>query len=157
MIRFGIVACMLLFATYAVLAGHLGETELLASIPATLIAVAFAAAHRRHARRSFTYPRGLIGFTLRTTVQIVPDTGRVAWALLRVVFAGAHASGGAIAEQPFTVGKSSPRDAARRAVTTLGVSLAPNGYVLRVFAAEDSLLLHRLVPASVSSNRKWPA
>ena len=157
MIRFSLLTGVFLFATYMVLAGQISETEIIASTLATFIACVFTVAHRRNARRRFSAPQGVAGFILHSIVQIVPNTCRVAWALLRVVSFGARASRGSIAEQPFSTGTSSPRDATRRAITTLGVSFAPNGYVLRVFAADGSLVVHRLVPAGISSNREWPS
>ena len=157
MILFSGATSLLLFATYMVFAGQISESELLAALPACALAIVFAIAHRDNARRRFAMPAGCIQFVLRSVIQIVPDTGRVGWSLVRIVFAGARASKGAIAEQSFRIGAPLPQDAARRAVTTLGVSLAPNGYVLRVFAADESLLIHRLVPVNVSTDTEWPS
>ncbi len=157
MILFSLANPLLLFATYMVFAGQISESELLAALPASALAIVFTIAHRDNARRRFAMPAAAVPFALRSAIQILPDTVGVGWALTRVVFAGARASRGSVVEQPFRIGAASPQDAARRAVTTLGVSLAPNGYVLRVFAGDESLLIHRLVPVKVETDTEWPA
>ena len=61
---------------------------------------------------------------------------------------------GQIVELPFRHGDA--RDAGRRAIVTLGASLAPNGFVLRMPAERDVMVMHRLVPAGQSADAEWP-
>ena len=48
--------------------------------------------------------------------------------------------------QPLRPGRDPERAAARRAVFTIGASIAPNTYVVGIDQEEQAALLHELVP-----------
>jgi hypothetical protein len=77
--------------------------------------------------------------------------------LLSVLWRRPDGSLGVITRQPFRQGHDTPQDAGRRGLVTLGISLAPNGYVLSIPDSRNELVLHRLTPAAPSADRKWPA
>ncbi len=88
------------------------------------------------------------------------DTWRVGRVLLRTLAPGqAHAARtapGMLQIQPFRRGSDDPAEAGRRALVTLGLSLAPNGYVVD-FATGSGLLIHRLQPVPPQPDQDWPA
>ncbi len=143
-----------LFALYLLFAGQASAAEIVAG---TLVAGAGVALrtvvhHVERLKLGFDGPWGrLAGRALRS---IAHDATRVAWGLLRAT-AGAPLGGGVV-RQRFEPGGSTPQASARRAVVTLAVSVAPNGFVLAVEDQSEGLLLHRLVPQPQAGDPLWP-
>jgi len=139
---------------YLIFVGQLGWQEGAAALIGALLCCAFSLAQRRAAPQPFHFTPP----PLRTVVSLLGalgrETGTVGLALLRAV-TGAPA-GGQVTPQPFEPGGPDARDAARRALVILGLSLAPNGFVLDDTEAQEALPLHRLVPQPVAPDRRWP-
>jgi multisubunit Na+/H+ antiporter MnhE subunit len=77
--------------------------------------------------------------------RVIVETGlvlRVLW--LRVVRGRPIA--GRFVVQPLRPGRDPERDAARRALFTIGASIAPNTYVVGIDQDAEAALLHELVP-----------
>ena len=76
--------------------------------------------------------------------------------LLRSLWRRPEGGLGRTLRQPFRRGGDGPAAAARRALVTLGLSVAPNGYVLEIGDNQDDLSLHRLSPALPRPDPEWP-
>ena len=66
---------------------------------------------------------------------------------------------GAFRVVPFDAGGPTPVDAARRALATGGVSIAPNTYVVAIDEKRNVLLVHQLVPSAQPpghGDKEWP-
>ena len=143
---------------YLLLAGTANRTELMAAVAVAGAAAAFAWARRRGRERAVALPIPPGRVLARTGLSLATDTARVGGVLLRAL---ASRQAGSASWQRFHPGGRSPRDAGRRAIVTLGTSLAPNGFVLDVRPsalpeAGHGLLLHRLAPAPPCSDAGWP-
>ena len=141
---------------YLLLAGKITITEILAGAGATTVALAFAVLRRGAARRRLRLRVPWLQVIGAPLVSLFPDAGRVALVLLRAVLRRPAGAAGSAVRQPFAPGTADPEDAGRRALVTLGISLAPNGYVLDLPNDGCCLLLHRLAPASPSADMRWP-
>ncbi len=148
-----VLAVVLLAALYILFAGTLSVSEGAACV----VAVAGAGFYLMLARRA-EVPR--FGFRA-AWVLVLP---RLGWGLARDTMLVGHALvisifrvvRGELVSQRFTHGGESGVAGARRALVTLGVSLAPNGYVVRVPARGNFLLVHQLVPAPTKTDEEWP-
>lgn len=148
------LACVLtwlvLAAFYLLCAGQVSADEAVAAILAAAVGAIFSVLIRRAADRPLRlrapWPRTIC----RPLAALLPDAARVGRVLL-----SARPHGEAVI-QPFAHGGETPEDAGRRALVTLGASLAPNGYVLRIPGATDALLMHRLAHAPPKRDRAWP-
>jgi multisubunit Na+/H+ antiporter MnhE subunit len=79
-------------------------------------------------------------------VRIVVETWEVTLVLVRHATGRRRVRGGLVAV-PFSHGPDDdPEAAARRALATAGLSVAPNTVVVGIDAATDELLAHQLVP-----------
>ena len=140
-----VIGCAVLAAIYLLFAGQLSTTEAIAGVPVSLGTALYAYALRRTASR----PLGLAApwgrLMLSVAKSIVLDTGRVAAVLIR----GGH---GTSDRQPFHAGAAP--EVGRRALVTLALSLAPNGFVTEI--GPDELMLHRLTSHAPNPDRAWP-
>ena len=156
----GGVAWALLTSLYLVLAGQVSTTEVVAGLLSALVGALLSVAARRVGGRRFRF-RGVPWMVLlgRPAVVLVSDTARVGATLAHAVLQapGVHGTPkGATVLQAFARGSEDPQDAARRGLVTLGVSLTPNSYVLRIMDERDEMRLHRLAERKPSANRAWP-
>lgn len=95
---------------------------------------------------------------LRLPWRVLADTGIVMAALGRrlVLRRAVHGTFRAV---PFDPGSDDPTSAARRALVTAGVSLAPNTYVIAIDRDAGLLLVHQLVRSPEPpghGDREWP-
>jgi len=152
----GLVAFLAAAGFYLLLAGSLSRNEL---ITAGVVAAAFAilvVVLRLRQETRLGLPIPPLTAMLRPILALLTDSGRVGAVLLRVVARRPEGGYGTITPQPFRPGGSTPEDAGRRGLVTLGSSLAPNGYVLEWSPSQDALLMHRLAAVSSSENTEWP-
>ncbi len=146
----------LLTGIYLVLAGQVSTSEVIAGVLTGLVAALLSVAVRMDAGRQFRF-RGVPWTVLlgRPALALASDTARVGMALVRAVLRGPDVHG-AVVRQPFARGGADAQDAARRGLVTLGVSLTPNSYVLRILDERDEMRLHRLAERKPSPDRAWP-
>jgi hypothetical protein len=152
----GALAALIFLGVYLMFAGQVSATELLAGIPAAVAAAAYAVLLHRVAERPFRldapWPR-VLGKPL---MALFPDVIRVGRTLLRVLWRRPPGMVGTIVRQPFQAGGADPASAARRGLVTLAASLAPNGYGMDILDGADVLVLHRLAPAPLAPDQRWP-
>jgi multisubunit Na+/H+ antiporter MnhE subunit len=156
----GGVAWALLTGLYLVFAGQVSVSEVVAGVLAGLAAALLSVAVRSKAKRRFRF-HGVPWLLLlgRPALVLVTDTARAGGALARAVLHGPEVHGapeGATVRQAFARGGDDAQDAARRGLVTLGVSLTPNSYVLRILDERDEMRLHRLAEREPSANQAWP-
>ncbi len=132
---------------YFLLAGQVSVTEIIACVPVAALAAAFSATLLRAKERRFHLRRRALLAMLRAIGALLPDAVRVGRMLL------ARDPAGQAVRQPFRRGGNNEADASRRAVVSLGVSLAPNSYVL---CMDGELLVHRLAPGPSNDDLEWP-
>jgi multisubunit Na+/H+ antiporter MnhE subunit len=82
----------------------------------------------------------------RLPAAAVVDTALVFGVLWRRLARGQRIQG-RFRTEPFRLGRDHERQAARRAVYTIGTSIPPNTYVVGIDEDEHTVLLHELVPA----------
>ncbi len=141
---------------YLFLAGSGGTVEYIAMLFCCTLGTALAVGVSLVAREHFALrpaPRAV----LKPIAALLPDFFGVVRELVDVALHGAGRHRGDYVHQPFDFGANSPREAGRRAVTTIGVSLAPRTFVVRGERADGTLLLHGFPPKPVSPDRQWPA
>jgi branched-subunit amino acid ABC-type transport system permease component len=143
-------------AAYLLLAGQASRTEFTAAAPVVLITAGFAVALHRTASRPMRLSSPALLVMAHALRSLLPDTVRVARALMWAIWKRPPGAIGPCIHQPFRHGSGSADDAGRRAAVTLGLSLAPNGYVLDLDGQAD-IPLHRLTPAGVAPDREWPS
>jgi multisubunit Na+/H+ antiporter MnhE subunit len=117
-------------------------------------ATAAAGAGRLHFRPRLRWLRHLIGIPWR----VLADCGIVAAALGRALVLRQPVEG-EFRTIPFEPGDGSGESAARRALVAVGVSLAPNTFVVAVDREHRLLLVHQLVPSARppgGGDREWP-
>jgi hypothetical protein len=147
---------LLLTGFYFFFAGQVSPAEALACLPAIFAATWLASRWHDVTDQPFNlhvpWPRIL----LRLSCALGVDSFRVMCALLVALWRRPVREIGHVETQPFTPGGSGRADATRRALVTLGASLAPNGVVIDVLPEKHSLVLHRLVPAPPVPDIIWP-
>lgn len=146
---------------YLALAGTWGPLELTAAVMAGGLAAGLGAWVRARSDLAFhSHPRWwtLLGRIIRHTARDCVVVGRAVGSNLvrrrhpagefrTIEFAGHRREG-----------ETEPEAAARRALVTIGVSLAPNSYVAVVDAEADRLVVHHLVEmrGTETPDRVWP-
>jgi hypothetical protein len=139
---------------YLLLAGqvslHEGAAAVVTGGAAALVwrRVRDVSAHR------FTPSRAAAEATLRAVASLPRGYARVA---VRLVAALARPEGGAMIAQPFLRGRrESGQDAIRRAVSVLGLSIAPDTIAVRLRPGRDELDIHALVGGADRDDPLWP-
>lgn len=154
---FAITVWIVLTCFYLLFAGQASVSEMIAGVPAaalaTCIALLLRRARSRPLRLRAPWPR-VVG---RPLASLFPDAVRVGRVLLAALRRRPDGPVGMSSRQPFRHGDDDAADAGRRGLVTLGISLAPNGYVLSIPDGQDVLLMHRLVPSAPDSDTEWPA
>jgi len=156
-VLFALTNWAILAGLYFLFAGQVSSTELIAGTPVTIAAAGFAVLLHRTGSRCLRLRAPWLHVVGQTLGALYPDAVRVGRVLLQAVLHRPDGPLGMVTLQPFRVGGHGAVDAGCRAVVTLGSSLAPNGYVLRVLDGEDALAMHRLAPAAPDRDRKRPA
>ncbi len=150
------VVWALLTAFYLTLAGQASAVEVSAGVLAGLTGALLSAAVRRTGERRFAF-RGVPWLHVlgRPALALASETAQVGRTLARAVLRGPDAPG-AVVRQEFAPGSEDAGSAGRRGLVTLGLSLTPNSFVLRVPDGRDGMRLHRLAARAPSENRDWP-
>ena len=141
---------------YLFLAGSLGTVEIVSALVCCTLGTTLAVGLSLVAKTHFTLrpaPRAI----LRPLASALPEFLTVGRELVGVALRGAGRHHGDYVHQPFDFGADTPSEAGRRAVTLIGVSLAPRTFVVRGNRADDSILLHGFPAKPVSPDRRWPA
>ena len=119
--------------------------EVVAGMVGAAVAATVATAVREQGYMSF-FPRGRWLLEVPALAgRVIADSGVLAAALWRHVVRGQPVHGSMV-RVPFDHGGLGGRDAARRALVNVGVSLTPNSFVIDIDPEGDILLVHRLVP-----------
>lgn len=150
------VTWIVLAGFYLFLAGSIDTVEVIGMLVCCTLGAALAFGLSVVAQEHFTLrppPRAI----LRPLAAALPEFLTVGRELAVVALRGAGRHHGDFVHQPFDFGAETPREAGRRAVTLVGVSLAPRTFVVRGNRADGSVLLHGFPPKPLSPDVKWPA
>ena len=139
---------------YLFLAGSVDAVEIAAALVCAGLGTTLAVALEIVAKRNFE-PRPPLRAVLRPFAALLPETAVVGRELVSAAVTGTTRQRGDFIRQPFEPGADDARSAGRRALTVIGVSLAPRTFVVRG-ELSDALLLHGLPPKPISSDRRWP-
>lgn len=143
---------------YLLLAGNFDWQEGVAGLGLAGVATVAMTATRRAASLYFQPRLGWLRHFRRLPRQVLVDCAIVATALARALFRRAKVEG-VFRTIPFDPGGDDAESAARRALVTAGVCLAPNTYVVAIDAERGEMLLHQLVPSAQppgGGDREWP-
>ena len=149
----GAAVALALFALYLLFAGEVSAVEIGAGLVCAGAGTALAVGLDVVAVRRFG-PAFRLGAVLRPLAALLVETFVVGRELVRAAAGGA--ARGALSVQPFDPGGDDPRSATRRALTLLGISLAPRSFAIRGERG-DGLLLHNLPAKPAAKEREWPA
>jgi multisubunit Na+/H+ antiporter MnhE subunit len=140
-----LVAWILLFALWMLLAGTLAFSEIVVGVAAAAVAATVVeSVSRQRLVRFRPDPRWLLrGWWLPW--RTVKEFAALSVALGRSLI-GRRRVGGRFVALPFRVGGNDSRSSARRAVLTVGASFAPNTYVVDFDQGEQRVLVHQLLP-----------
>ena len=120
--------------------------ELVTGAVAALLSAAAVEAVRERERFVFRPRLRWIRRAVAVPLRVVVETWEVTLVLVRHA-TGRRRVGGGLVAVPFPHGpEDDPEAAARRALVTAGLSVAPNTVVVGIDAATDELLAHQLVP-----------
>lgn len=151
----GVAVFATLAGLYLFLAGTVDAVELTAMAICAGAGTAMAIALEDVAKRNYLLmppPKAI----LRPLLALLPELLLVGRELVAAIVVGPSRQRGEFTRQPFEPGGDDPRAAARRALTVIGVSLAPRTFVVRG-ELSDHLLTHGLPPKPPSPDRVWPA
>lgn len=149
----GAVRFLLLCAVYLLLVGQVASDEAVAAVLCGAAAAVVPLLVAGVAERQFDYRRvPWARLATGAARAIVHDVLHVGARLARWTIPGCEVERRRFDE----IDAQQPDVAARRGLTTLATSLAPNGYVLAVLPARGELLVHRLVPAEPARDARWP-
>ncbi len=146
-------------ALYLLLEGKLRPSEYVAALLAATLA--WVAVRKVDAERSVRFRPKLRWFFLvagRAIPKVPRDCALVARALWCGLFPKKRVRG-VFRTIPFEPGAGTIEAAARRALIVLGVSFAPNTYVVLMDCERKHLLVHQLVPERSSvepGDAQWP-
>jgi hypothetical protein len=141
---------------YLLFAGQASLAECGMAVLCGLAATWLSLALRRRAKRPFRFASMPWRPFLGLPATMLRESARVGAALARALLPGS-APAGSTAPQPFQPGGEAAEEHARRALVVLGLSMAPNGFVLDDQPDGGSaLLVHRLVPQAPATDRRWP-
>ena len=141
---------------YLGLAGSISTVEIVATLVCCTLGTALAIGLSLIAQEHFIL-RPVPRAVFRPFAAALPEFFTVGRELVAVALRGSGRHHGDYVHQPFDFGAAAPRDAGRRAVTTIGVSLAPRTFLVRGERADGTLLLHGFPPKPVSEDQRWPA
>jgi len=146
---------VLLAGLYLFLAGNVDAVEVTAMVVCAAAGTALAVALERVAKRNYSSLPPLKA-VVRPFAALLPETFVVGRDLAGIAITGTRRQRGDFVQQPFNPGGDDSRSAARRALTVIGLSLAPRAFVVRGDRT-DAVLLHELPPKPTSADTAWPA
>ena len=134
------VACMLL---WLLLTSTIDPAEVLVGAGAAVLGATAAAVVRRKGGSRIQVRLRWFRTAWLVPLRIATET----WDVFAVLVA--HATGrrrvrGTLQAVPFRHGGESPRQDARRAIATTGISMVPNTFVIGIDARRDEMLVHQL-------------
>jgi hypothetical protein len=144
--------------TYLLLAGSLQGAELVAAIVLAGLAALAMTAARKAGHLHFEPRLRWLALLGRLPGRVFADCGLVGAALWRALVRRQTIEG-VFRTLPFDAGGDDPVSAARRALVTAGVCLAPNTYVVAIDFRRGFLLVHQLIPSAQppgGGDREWP-
>ncbi len=154
-IVWGVAVFVVLSGLYLFLAGTVDAVEIIAMVVCAAAGTALAVALETVAKRNYA-PLPPPKAILRPFAALLPELLVVGRELVAVALHGAAAQRGTFVRQPFEPGADDTRSSGRRALTIIGISLAPRTFAIRG-ERTDTLLLHGLPPKPASRDTAWPA
>ena len=154
-IVWGVGVFGLLAGFYLFLAGSIDAVEITAMVACAGLGTLLAIALETVAKRNYL-PLPPPKAIAKPFLALLPELFIVGRELVVSILTGPTRQRGEFSQQPFQPGDDEPRSAARRALTVIGLSLAPRTFVVRG-EFTDHLLTHNLPPKPPSSDRAWPA
>lgn len=151
-----LVTWAVFFGLYLMFAGQLSASELGIGVFAGAAIATFSLILWRHESRSLGLGAPWPRLILSPLFALPADSWRAGRVLLNALWRKPMGEIGARQKQPFQHGDDTPRAAGRRALATLAVSFAPNGYVLDITDNENDMLIHRLHPTGPKADMGWP-
>ncbi|HEY2800289.1 MAG TPA: hypothetical protein VGI85_06825 [Chthoniobacterales bacterium] len=144
------------FALYLMCAAQLSSAELCLGAIVAATATAFLLVVRHHSSHHFRMNARWLGRLRAVPLQMLIDGMIVFRAILRRP-ALARGSGRFQARE-FHAGNEHPAARTRRALVTIGISCAPNTFVLGTTETEEQLLVHQLAPKPPEKpgDPEWP-
>ena len=127
---------------------------MLAGLVVSGIAVAGHVRTRAVAHRQIHVQAPWLRLAGRISVALARDTVLVGGGLVRAMLGGKP--GGGMTRQPFDSGAFTPAEAARRGISVLAASVAPNAYVIEVQEPPQGMLMHAFVPRQSAKDVRWP-
>lgn len=144
-------AWALLAAAYLLLVGQLTADEIGLALGCGLAATIWFTALGQVAWIRFRFEPAAARAAIRALAGLPLAVAETAAALVR-------GRAGVIVRQPFVRGRErDPADAARRAVSVLAISVAPDKFAVRLPERRDEIELHSLVEAPSETDARWPA
>lgn len=147
-----VAAFVLLIGADLVFAGSTDAGEVASAVGFAALAALLAWAIPRAGETRFGARAPWARVIALPLLHAVTDTAKVAAVLLRAIFGAVR---GELVTQDFA-DPCAPEGALRRALVTLGISFAPNSYVVHVPPEGRSLVLHALARHKASPNADWP-
>ena len=151
----GVLVFTVAFGLYLFFAGTIETVEVVAGLvcasATTILVAGLAIVAIRQFR--FAAPSRAIW---RPFAALLPETLMVGRELMNVALRGTSRQRGDFVRQPFEPAGDDPLSHGRRAVTVLGISLAPRTFVIRGERG-DIMLLHAMPTKPPSSDTTWPA
>ncbi len=147
-----------LLVLYLLLTGKPTWEEASAGLAAAAIATVGAVVAARAAALEFQPRLRWLVRLGRPFLQMLLDCCLVLGALWPRLVQGKNVEG-VFSTIPFDPGGDDPQQAARRALITVGITLAPNTYVIGMDRQQGLILVHQLIPTRQppgNGNREWP-
>jgi multisubunit Na+/H+ antiporter MnhE subunit len=147
-----------LFGLYFILAAKLQWQEAVVGAAAAALAATAATVPARTGGLHFQPRWPWLRPLARLPGRVLADCGVVGLALWRRLVQRRAPAGG-FRSIPFDPGGDDAVSAARRALVTAGISLAPNTYVVAFDRRRGLILIHQLVPTARppgGGDREWP-
>lgn len=145
-------AFMALSGLYLGLAGALAWAEIAAAALSSALTLALSLWLHRPAERQFRLHPDWIVLSSRIARHVLRDCLLVTRALIVALARRRHITG--VFRELRWETHEDPREAASlRAFVTIGISLAPNSYVVDVRAEEQRLIIHHLVPPEPNAEK----
>ncbi len=144
-------------AAYVLFAGQINLTETIAGLPLATVVTMFVVALRRCEQRSLRLDAPWLRLGRRVLVSLASDVVRVSGVLLRALARRPDGTVGRLTHQPLRRGGEAPREAGRRGLVSLAISMAPNGFMVTIPEQGDVMVLHRLVDVPPVPDHEWPA
>ena len=151
---FFVFAWAILTAVYVLFSGQFSPEEVAFAAGCGLVAAVWSASLRRAASVKLKFQWDAAIALAHAVAGLPSGTWRSGLKFARAAKTGI---GGASSARPFVHGRiDDPRDAGRRAIAVLALSLAPDKFVLRTPVGRDEIELHELDTAQPKGDARWP-